>query len=753
MSFRCELQDVMASLLDATIMQILQLVQKDFLEKLKQNEQEINGLQETPKIVGYRGERDEETEEAEEETFQSDTVTEDEQNNKETETELSTNDPELIEEFAGNERNTKEDLQIIQVNEAGDAESDAETGGAGAVQETGSETFQSDVRVVGEVEFTDDGGNVGKENQTEKEGQKERRKRIRMRVKSEMEDGGIVTNEEMSSVDNVVLKLEDPLQVEGTDSCEDAESRGGAEHQVCLLEDHDHSCDADCCDTTSVKNLLEMKLPTSLKESTALHLSVGADSKLSEVIKRNTSYSSLATFDPQTEISEEYLAKAKVALTKMEGLPDRGWVLLDPLTGKFCIKDELDFKPEEMGRDGEDGEISEDGEGGEDGDGGEGPSADPSINGTFSVETGVKMTTNSSTQTEAQITVMMGDEFDKVNLNSPSAKEEEPNRVLTRSSKANRTNGNSTKASETNSVRSPRSYSTRSTGNTTSARTDECVEKSASRASCVTGSTPVKKVNIDRGKGNDRVSRETPHKVQQTKAKKDHNIKVCASETSKKNQADSPQGKRNIGKGKESHKFETRVYRSGHFIVSPASLTKNKKEFSKKSSGRIYTAKVKLCNASDQSFKMKNEPHSKGKVFECKHCAKTFPTLQYLKRHWQYHSPNKRHICSHCGKGFVYECHLKIHLQSHTKERPYRCNQCSKRFRYSSNLKYHLAYHTGEKPHVCQQCGMAFSRRGHLVKHITWHSGLKPYSCSHCEKTFAAKGGLTRHEQLHLKKQ
>ncbi|XP_076148390.1 uncharacterized protein LOC143132624 isoform X1 [Alosa pseudoharengus] len=711
MSFRCELQDIMATLLDTTVIQILRLVQKDFLEKLKQNEQEIHGLQEKLKKVGHLGEGDEETEEADEETFHRETVTEDEQHNRETETQLSTNEPELIEEFAGNEGNTEDDLEIIQVNEVGNAERDAETGGAGAVRDTGSETVQSDVRVEGEVEFTDNGGNAGKENQTEKEGQKVRRKRKRVRVKSEMEDCGVIMNKKMTtSVDNVVLKLEDPVQVEGTDSRDVSESRGGAGHQVYLLEDHDYSCNADCCDTTSVTNLLEMKLPTSLNESTAQHCSVGADSKLREGIKCNTSYSSLATFDPQTEISEEYLAKAKVALTKMEGLPDRGWVLLDPLTGKFCIKDELDFKPEGMGRDEEDGE---DAEGGEDGEGGEGPSADPSINGTHSVETGVKMTTNSSTQTEAQITVMMGDEFDKVNLNSPSAKEEEPNRVITRSNKANRTNSISTKTNETNVVQSRRGYTTRSTGNTVSARAKR-------------------------------------------KAKKDHNINVCASEanTSKKTCADSPQGKsRNIGKGKKVHNFDNRVYRSGHFIISPGTLTKSRKEFTKKSSGRIYTAKVKVCDPSDQSFEVKNEPHSKGKVFECKHCAKTFPTLPYLKKHWEYISPNKKYICSHCGKGFVYECHLKIHLQSHTKERPYQCSQCGKRFRYNSNLKYHLAYHTGEKPHVCLQCGMAFSRRGHLVKHVTCHSGLKPYSCSHCDKTFAAKGGLTRHKQIHLKKQ
>lgn len=493
----------------------------------------------------------------------------------------------------------------------------------------------------------------------------------------------------------------------------------------------------------SVTNLQVLKLPTSLNESTDEHCSVVTESKLSEGVKRNRCISPLATYNSQAAISEEYLEKAKVALTKMEDLPDRGWVLLDPLTGKFCIKDELDFKTERIEMDEQDMDAEE------------GPSSVPSGSSTHSVETEIQTTANISTQTEAQVIVVMTqDEFDKMNPNSTSAECQDSNRVVTRSSQANRGSGSNT--NETSDMQSQRGYGTRSTGNAVSDRTDEGIESGAS-----SGSSPSKKGHSDSERGNVRFSKEVViicSKVQKADAKKHSIMKVQASEasTSKKSHTASDKARsKNNGKGKkQSHSVGSRVYRSGHFVISQGSFTKSKKEIDIESSEQVYTAEVKvgLCNASEQGVEVKNEFQPKGKLFECKHCAKTFPNLTYLKKHWQYHSANKKHICSECGKGFVYECHLRIHMQSHTNDRPFQCNQCGKRFIYRSNLKYHLMYHTGEKPHVCLQCGMAFSRRGHLVKHITCHSGLRPYACSHCDKTFTAKGGLTRHERTHQKK-
>lgn len=223
MSFRCQLQDVMTALLDTTVTQIVQLVQKDFSDKLKQNEQEIYGLHmKLQRLVGHpQAEGDEEIQaEAEEETFQEQTGTVVEQHNRETRTNLSTDEAELRHQLAGNEGNTEKDVEII--HEVGNAESVAEAAGAGIIREIESETFQSDVGAV--EQFIVNGGQAGNENPREKEGQKARRKRKRVRVKSEKEDGDDLMNEKMSSVDEVVvLKLEDPRQVEGSESHEESE--------------------------------------------------------------------------------------------------------------------------------------------------------------------------------------------------------------------------------------------------------------------------------------------------------------------------------------------------------------------------------------------------------------------------------------------------------------------------------------------------------------------------------------------------
>ncbi|XP_042558719.1 uncharacterized protein LOC116217982 [Clupea harengus] len=501
MTFHCELKDVMATLLDAAVMQILKLVQKDFLDKLKHNEQEIQVFQERLKMVeSLQKERADETrEKGKEKTCQPEMRAEEKQRRRETGTELSTNEFEVIEELAGDKGNTEDGVSIHK-NKVENAGGDEEHGGVGAVRGTGSDIRAgggtgsdiragggtgSDIRAGGEVDFTGSGGNAGKEIQREKEGQKRRGNQKRLRVKSEMEDGGDIMNEKRSSLEElVVLKVEDPLHGEGTQSPASSESPGGADLQVYLLEDHDNLCNGIfCCDATSVKNVLKMEIPTSLNESTAQSTAVAADSQLSDGVKRNRSRSSLPAFYPQTKISQDALAEVKVALTKMEGLPDSGWVLLDPVTGHFCVKADLDSVTAVMGREGR-------------GDAPDGPGADPGVSCTQSVGMGVQMTTNSNTQTEAQITVTMSD--DEVNLNSTAADGVEPNRVLTRSSKANRANSSSAKTTETNDVHSQRGCTTRSNGNRVAPRIDECVEKSANTASCPSGPpAPMRAVHTD----------------------------------------------------------------------------------------------------------------------------------------------------------------------------------------------------------------------------------------------------------------
>ena len=213
MTFHCELKDVMATLLDAAVMHILKLVQKDFLDKLKHNEQEIQVFQERLKMVeSLQKERADETrEKGKEKTCQPEMRAEEKQRRRETE--LSTNEFDVIEELAGDKGNTEDGVSIHK-NKVENAGGDEEHGGVGAVRGTGS-----DIRAGGEVDFTGSGGNAGKEIQREKEGQKRRGKPKRLRVKSEMEDGGDIMNEKRSSLEElVVLKVEDPLHGEGTQS-------------------------------------------------------------------------------------------------------------------------------------------------------------------------------------------------------------------------------------------------------------------------------------------------------------------------------------------------------------------------------------------------------------------------------------------------------------------------------------------------------------------------------------------------------
>ncbi|XP_042649941.1 uncharacterized protein LOC104364205 [Tyto alba] len=117
---------------------------------------------------------------------------------------------------------------------------------------------------------------------------------------------------------------------------------------------------------------------------------------------------------------------------------------------------------------------------------------------------------------------------------------------------------------------------------------------------------------------------------------------------------------------------------------------------------------------------------SRGKVYKCVDCGKSFAWRNSMRRHRQIHTGEKPFKCRICGKSFMESATLLCHWRTHTKEKPFLCTTCGKRFAWRSGLTIHQRIHTGQRPYPCSHCGKTFRQTYHLRRHQeTLHSGAE----------------------------
>ena len=151
------------------------------------------------------------------------------------------------------------------------------------------------------------------------------------------------------------------------------------------------------------------------------------------------------------------------------------------------------------------------------------------------------------------------------------------------------------------------------------------------------------------------------------------------------------------------------------------------------------------------------------RVFRCKICHKTFPQINYFRRHYVSHSGSAK--CNNCQRTFTHQNSLDRHIKMQicTIERPkksgnsYECETCHKKFPWASHLRRHSVCHTESAE--CTICQRVFSHQNSLERHMKrQHDGekceLKPvartYKCQskQCDEVFPLLEDRKKHEQL-----
>ncbi|XP_073670671.1 uncharacterized protein [Paramisgurnus dabryanus] len=184
--------------------------------------------------------------------------------------------------------------------------------------------------------------------------------------------------------------------------------------------------------------------------------------------------------------------------------------------------------------------------------------------------------------------------------------------------------------------------------------------------------------------------------------------------------------------------------------------------------------------------------HTEQKLFTCRKCEISFPTLQEQRRHYsKVHRVRKKkqYHCEQCDEVYSSLSKLKVHMRTHSGETPTfslekhehtdqklftcrkceinfttlqeqrrhyskmhrekHCEQCGKGYLSISSLKVHMMTHSGERPFQCSKCDMRFRTRDTLIGHERIHTGEKPYKCPHCEMSFSQKAYRKKHVFLH----
>ncbi|KAK7071246.1 hypothetical protein SK128_015150 [Halocaridina rubra] len=142
---------------------------------------------------------------------------------------------------------------------------------------------------------------------------------------------------------------------------------------------------------------------------------------------------------------------------------------------------------------------------------------------------------------------------------------------------------------------------------------------------------------------------------------------------------------------------------------------------------------------------------SKGKLFSCIECGKSFTRKGTLKQHYSVHTQEKPHTCRICEKSFRVKSNLITHMRIHTREKPFVCSECGKGFNQRENLNSHIVFHTNEKPFSCNMCDKSFKYSTSFRNHLNTHLDTKPYSCPECGRGFNRSGDLKSHMRVHTK--
>ncbi|XP_050311643.1 zinc finger protein 208-like [Anthonomus grandis grandis] len=185
---------------------------------------------------------------------------------------------------------------------------------------------------------------------------------------------------------------------------------------------------------------------------------------------------------------------------------------------------------------------------------------------------------------------------------------------------------------------------------------------------------------------------------------------------------------------------------------------------------KLFTSKFNLnkhmskdCNPNETTDWITKTENGK-RIYFCKKCPLTFPTVRELQIHRKEHLPKEYveyhyysfddiqelYVCNTCSAEFKDEEEAKKHVKGHSEI--FDCRFCEEKFQTLFQLGSHIkTTHSDDGQFSCPLCpDQQFSKASHFMKHVAIkHQKRYMYNCPECGRGFHSKTLCREHQNVH----
>ncbi|XP_017078554.2 transcription factor grauzone [Drosophila eugracilis] len=148
--------------------------------------------------------------------------------------------------------------------------------------------------------------------------------------------------------------------------------------------------------------------------------------------------------------------------------------------------------------------------------------------------------------------------------------------------------------------------------------------------------------------------------------------------------------------------------------------------------------------------------HQDPEFFKCSICARVMGHRRSLELHMRMHEIKSRgrlYRCEHCSKSFFSSVVCDRHKLTHIprEQCQVKCTHCEKTFPTEYTMQQHVKLvHLNLYAKICDVCGKSIRGRAALVRHMEEHTGTPQAAikCHLCDSMLTTKYGLARHIKM-----
>ncbi|XP_017049775.2 LOW QUALITY PROTEIN: transcription factor grauzone [Drosophila ficusphila] len=148
--------------------------------------------------------------------------------------------------------------------------------------------------------------------------------------------------------------------------------------------------------------------------------------------------------------------------------------------------------------------------------------------------------------------------------------------------------------------------------------------------------------------------------------------------------------------------------------------------------------------------------HQDPELFKCSICARVMGQRRSLELHMRMHEIKTRgrlYHCDHCSKSFYSSVVCERHKLTHIPREQWqvKCTHCEKTFPTQYTMQQHVKLvHLNLYAKICDVCGKSIRGREALARHMEEHTGApqSAIKCHLCDSMLTTKYGLARHIKM-----